>query len=273
MNAHETSRSGQPVSNQELKESILGIMDEIHNFCREHNIRYFLMQGTLLGSVRHRGFIPWDDDLDIGMFREDYEKFCQLFHSDKHYEIRCTQRNSDYYLPFAKVIDTRISLREEVYQAPPIGAYVDVFILDHVEKGSEKLNGYYRRSLKATLEDLKYMEMRKGRSLWKNALILAGRLLYPRSLHKIAMDRDARAVAVSSPEPTGWVSNLHSPWGDREVVPYACFAGVKEYPFEGRTYFGPADYDTYLGTLYGDYMTPPPPEKQVTHHSFDATWK
>lgn len=273
MNTPNLPRSGQPVSNQDLKQSILGIMDEIHSFCQEHNIQYFLMQGTLLGSVRHQGFIPWDDDLDIGMFRADYEKFCRLFHSDKHYELRCTQRNPDYYLPFGKVIDTRISLREQVFKAPPIGAYVDVFILDHVEKGSPELTDYYRRNLKTTLEDLKYMETRKGRSLWKNALILAGRLLCPRSLHRIAMDRDARAVSVSSPEPTGWVSNLHSPWGDREVVPYSCFAQVKEYPFEGRTYFGPADYDTYLSTLYGDYMTPPPPEKQVTHHSFDAIWK
>lgn len=273
MNAHETSRSGQPVSALELKQSILGIMDEIHNFCTEHKIQYFLMQGTLLGSVRHQGFIPWDDDLDIGMFREDYEKFCRLFHSDKHYALKCIQRDADYYLPFGKVIDTRTDLREDINHAPSIGAYVDVFILDHVKKGSPELTGYYRRTLKTTLEDLKYMELRKGRSLWKNALILLGRLIYPRSLYKIAKDRDARAVSASSPEPTGWVSNLHSPWGEREVVPYACFSGVKEYPFEGRSYFGPVDFHTYLSTLYGDYMTPPPPEKQVTHHSFTATWK
>ena len=268
-----TPRPGQDVSNAELKESILGIMDEIHAFCTAHEIPYFLMQGTLLGSVRHQGFIPWDDDLDIGMFREDYEKFCKLFHTDKHYELKCIQRNDDYYLPFGKVIDTRIALREEVFHAPTIGAYVDVFILDYVEKGSPELTKYYRRNLKTTLEDLKYMEVRKGRSFIKNGLITLGHILCPRSLHKIAGDRDARAIAASSRKPTAWVSNLHSPWGEREIVPAACFADRKEYTFEGRTYFGPADYNTYLSTLYGDYMTPPPPEKQITHHSFAATWK
>ena len=273
MNDITPSQSGQEVSISDLKQCIVGIMDEIHTFCQEHNIRYYLMQGTLLGSVRHQGFIPWDDDLDIGMFREDYEKFCKLFHSDNSYELRCIQNNKDYYLPFGKVIDTRTILQEEVHTAKPIGAYVDVFILDYVEKDSAKLTNYYKRSLKTTLEDLRYMQLRKNRPLWKNALILAGHLLYPRSIHKMAWDRDQRAIAVSSRKPTQWVSNLHSPWGDREVVPASCFEDVKEYPFEGRTYYGPADYDTYLSMLYGDYMTPPPPEKQVTHHSFTVIWK
>ena len=273
MDTFSQDRSGQEISVEELKKSIVGILDEVHSFCVANKIRYFLMQGTLLGAVRHQGFIPWDDDVDIGIFREDYEKFCKLFHSDKGYELQCIQKNPSYYLPFAKVIDTRTVLQEEIYTAAPIGAYVDVFILDHVKKDSPELKRYYKRSIRTTLEDLKYMQVRKGRPFWKNALILAGRCLYPKSIHQMAWDRDKRAQAVSYPEVTGWVSNLHSPWGDREVVPYDCFAGVKEYAFEGRTYFGPADYDTYLTTLYGDYMTPPPPEKQVTHHSFTVTWK
>ena len=142
-----------------------------------------------------------------------------------------------------------------------------------MQKDSPELNAYYQPSFKKSLEDLKIMQTRKSRPFYKNALILLGRLLCRRSIHRIAWDRDKRAIAASHRDPTPWVSNLHSPWGAREVVPASCFADRKEYPFEGRTYFGPADYDTYLSTLYGDYMTPPPPEKQVTHHGFTATWK
>lgn len=273
MSSFKQIRSGQEVTIDELKESVLGIMDELDRFCRKNGIRYYLLGGTMLGAVRHKGFIPWDDDIDVGMFREDYEKFCGQFYSEKGYELKCIQRDKQYYLPFAKLIDPRISLHEEVYKAPEIGAYVDIFQLDYIEKDSPQVAAFYGSGLKKTLEDLKYMQLRKDRSLWKNALILAGRVMYPRSLQMIAKDRDDRAVALSCTGPTAWVSNPHGAWGLKEVVPAHCFADVKEYPFEGRCYFGPTDYHTYLSSLYGDYMTPPPLEKRVTHHSFTAIWK
>jgi len=267
------SRSGEEITTEELKESVLGVMDELDRFCRENDIRYFMLGGTMLGAVRHKGYIPWDDDIDVGMFREDYEKFCTLYHAQNGYELKCVQNDPVYYLPFAKLIDTRTALYEEVYKAPQIGAYVDVFPLDYVEKESAQLVKFYAGGLRKTLEDLKYMKLRKDRPLWKNTIIFASRILYHRSLPQIAKDRDARAFALSHVEPTDWVSNPHGAWGMKEVVAARCFAEAKEYPFEGRSYYGPADYDTYLSTLYGDYMTPPPPEKQVTHHSFTATWK
>ena len=267
------TRSGQELTNAELKESILNIMDSIHKFCTENNIRYYIIGGTLLGAVRHKGFIPWDDDIDIGIFREDYEKFCRLYHSEEGYILKCIENDPTYYLPFAKVIDPRTSLREEVYKAPEIGAYVDVFYLDYVDKDSPEVATFFGNNLQKTLEDLKYMQLRKDRKLWKNALILAGRILCPRSLPKIAKDRDARARKLSGNALTGWVFNPHGAWGLREIAPAGCFADCVEYPFEGRKYLGPGDYDTYLSHIYGDYMTPPPPEKRVTHHSFIAKWK
>lgn len=273
MNNETQSRSGQEVTNEELKVSILGVMDELDRFCRENDIQYFLLGGTLLGAVRHKGFIPWDDDIDVGMFPEHYEKFCRLYQSNNGYELKCVQRDPTYYLPFAKLVDPRITLYEEVYKAPPIGAYVDVFQMEYADKESPAFAAYYGRSFRKTLEDLKYMQIRKDRPFWKNMLILAGRLLCPRSLPKIARDRIARAATLSHPEPTQWVANPHGAWGVREVVSYKAFADTKEYPFEGRSYLGPVDADAYLGPIYGDYMTPPPPEKRVTHHSFTATWK
>lgn len=267
------TRSGREVTMDELKASILDVMDELDAFCRKHDIQYFLLGGTLLGAVRHKGFIPWDDDIDVGMFPEDYEKFCRIYESEKGYELKCIQRDPTYYLPFAKLIDPRISLYEEVHKATELGAYVDVFQMEYADKESPAFAAYYSNSFRKTLEDLKYMQLRKDRPLWKNALVLAGRLLYPRSLPKIAKDRIARAATLSHPQPTDWVANPHGAWGLKEVVPAKSFAGTKEYLFEGRTYLGPVDADTYLSTIYGDYMTPPPPEKQITHHSFTAIWK
>ena len=273
MSSFHTTHSGQEVTTPELKQCILGVMDELDSFCREHNIRYFMLGGTMLGAVRHKGYIPWDDDIDVGMFREDYEKFIKLYQSNKGYKLFCIEKDPTYYLPFAKLVDPQISLHEDVYRAPEIGAYVDIFQLDYVEKDSPRVTAFYSNNIKNALQVLRYLTLRKDRSLWKNIMILLSRLLYPRTLHKIAVDRDARAVAISSKEPTDWVANPHGAWGIKEVVSADCFQEAKEYPFEGRSYFGPANYDIYLSTLYGDYMTPPPPEKQVTHHGFTAIWK
>ena len=273
MNNKNPVRSGQVVTTDELKSCILEVMDELDRFCRDNNIRYFLVGGTLLGAVRHKGFIPWDDDIDVAMLREDYEKFCKLFHSKNGYVLKCIQQDPTYYLPFAKLIDPRISLYENIHKAPEIGAYVDIFPLDYIEKDSLKVAAFYGNSIIKKLEDLKYMQLRKDRPLWKNALILAGRLLCFRSLPKIAKDRERRALAVAHSEPTEWITSLHGAWGIREIVTAQHFAETTEYSFEGRRYLGPVDADTYLTSIYGDYMTPPPPEKQVTHHSFTATWK
>ena len=272
MDGNKQNRSGQVVSDVELKESLIGIMDSVDRFCRENNIKYFLIAGTMLGAVRHKGFIPWDDDIDIGMLREDYEKFCRQYNDEqKVYQVKCIHNDPQYYLPFAKVIDTRISLHEEVYKAPEIGAYIDVFPLDYVERDTAMI--YYRGSFVQTLEDLRYMQTRKDRAFWKNALILISRVLCPRSMHSIAKTRETRALKIASSMPTDWIANLYGAWGIREIAPAACYGDGEDYTFEGRSYRGVADYDTYLSGLYGDYMTPPPPEKRVTHHSFTACWK
>ena len=242
MNNKNPVRSGQEVTTDELKSCILEVMDELDRFCRDNNIRYFLVGGTLLGAVRHKGFIPWDDDIDVAMLREDYEKFCKLFHSKNGYVLKC------------------------IHKAPEIGAYVDIFPLDYIEKDSLKVATFYGNSIIKKLEDLKYMQLRKDRPLWKNALILAGRLLCFRSLPKIAKDRERRALAVAHSEPTEWITSLHGAWGIREIVTAQHFAETTEYSFEGRRYLGPVDADTYLTSIYGDYMTPPPEDKRENRH-------
>lgn len=267
-------KAGQPVTDKELKLSLLDMMDSIHQFCEENGIRYYLIGGTLLGAVRHKGFIPWDDDIDIGMLREDYERFCKIYSDTRMgYQVKCIHNDKLYYLPFAKVIDPRISLFEEVHQAPEIGAYIDVFPLDYIQKNVEGHCDYFEQSISRSLEDLRYMKVKKGRAIWKNILILISRILCPRSLHKIACIREERALAYSRPSVEKWIANLHGAWGEREIAPSAYFGEGSLYDFEGRKYWGPQEYDGYLSGVYGDYMTPPPPEKQVTHHGFVATWK
>ena len=93
---------------QELRQIQMGILDEVHRFCEAHGLRYFLSSGTLIGAVRHKGYIPWDDDIDIYMPRKDYEEFLQAYTSDSgHYRAINPQTENHYYYTFAKVVDLR----------------------------------------------------------------------------------------------------------------------------------------------------------------------
>ena len=271
MNSVNQTKSGEKLTDNELKQTLLGIMDSIHRFCEENNIRYYILNGTLLGAVRHKGFIPWDDDIDIGMLREDYEKFCRSYRDNINgYQLKCIYNDPQYYHPFAKVIDPRVSLYELVHKAPEIGAYIDVFPLDYI---AQKPSGMFDNGAVRIWEELRYMQLKRDRALWKNCAILVSRIICPYSLHKLACIREKRAVSMSCAEKTLWLASLHGGWGKKEIAPSHCFEQMALYEFEGREYWGPQDYDGYLTCLYQDYMTLPPMQERASHHNFIATWK
>ena len=113
----------------ELRRIELDILDHVAKFCDERGIKWFLIGGTLIGAVRHKGFVPWDDDIDIGMLRPDYERFVREFPDRGTYRLRTPERGS-YMYPFTKVVDTRTSVREEELTARNLGVWIDVFPFD-----------------------------------------------------------------------------------------------------------------------------------------------
>jgi lipopolysaccharide cholinephosphotransferase len=145
--------------------------------------------------------------------------------------------------------------------------------LDYIQKDSKNGSSFFDGSIKKYMEELRYLRLNKNRAWWKNLLVLLARLLCPKSLNRIARDQDSRAKAVSCSEKTPWIANLHGAWKAKEIVPSEYFGKGANYTFEGRQYRGVENYDGYLSSLYGDYMTPPPLEKRVTHHGFIAKWK
>ena len=120
------------LSMDEIKSVELEILKYIHNFCIENDIKYFLNYGTLIGAVRHKGFIPWDDDIDICMFRKDYEKFIDLFSKDDGiYKILSLETDDKYYNNFMKVINSKTKIEDERnYKTYDLGIFVDIFPID-----------------------------------------------------------------------------------------------------------------------------------------------
>lgn len=255
----------------------LNILAEFAKFCDENGLRYFLDSGTLIGAVRHQGFIPWDDDIDVCFLRADYTRFVELM---KKRENRLTEHikletEADSLYPYLKLVDTRTLLVEYPDTNPlETGIYIDIFPKDGVmsregteEKRAKKVKQYLLYDWIANFTAPRLM--RKG-GLKNRLAVAAIKLLIP---HPDKYKQKAIALAQKyNGEDFPYVSSLVCS-GMGGCAPVECFADRVEVPFEGHTFWAPAGYDPYLRALYsGDYMVPPPPEKRVAHETV-VYWK
>ncbi len=252
----------------ELRSLQMAILDSVHEFCQKQNLRYFLSSGTLLGAVRHGGYIPWDDDLDIYMPRDDYEVFLKTFSEPTgNYRVVSQSSAHNYYYTFAKVVDSRTRMVEKEVEGFEIGVYIDVFPVDYVSDDEAERQRVFRR--KKLLYKIRRCKIAHANPLRSRLAYWCYRLL-PVSV--AWTERQLRRLTVL-PQPTQTVCNM------TEAGPsiMGCFtasdiAEQVDIKFEGKTYKTMVGYRHYLECTYGDYMTLPPPEQRVTHH-FEAYWR
>lgn len=257
---------------KELREIQLDMLDKIHEFCVNNNIRYSLGGGTLLGAVRHKGYIPWDDDIDIMLPRPDYERFLKEF--DGKYEGLKLQhyKNDDiYYFPYAKVFDERTVLIEE---STINGIYVDVFPIDGLPNEQDFVTYYaqYQKYIKSLCKTNRYYKFQTSHNkilLYMKYLIK--RLIYPRKSKTITLFEDFYNKApFDSSLYAGAICGIY---GEKEVMDSIVFKRYIKVQFEGHFYMAISDYDAYLTKHYGNYMQLPPIEQQVSNHNFKAYWR
>ncbi len=257
----------------EVRAHQLGVLDVFSEHCRTHDITYYLCAGTLLGAIRHKGFIPWDDDIDVMLPRPDYERLCETWRNAEkgnRFTLRSVDSDSSYELPFAKISDDSTVLDVESGIVGDIGVYIDVFPLDSWHRIGVRrrlqqlcLRGLYK------LVQLKAPARRRKRGALQEVVIKVASLLAAivpgRSLAK-ALTRVARGPGYEHGSDVGVIV-----WGYREVVPRSSYGRGSTVEFEGRQMPAPDDPDDVLRRIYGDYMTPPPEGQRVTHHrSFTA---
>ncbi len=255
----------------EIKGLQLEIMDEIHAFCQENGISYFLAGGTLLGAIRHGGFIPWDDDIDIAMPRADYERFLDSFSSQSgRVEIMRADTHKGYCYTHAKAVHTATELVENTRNRCTLGVFIDIFPLDSVSGTKEDGIALVEKTITwKNVLTLKHLKVNKKRGFLKNAVVVCGKLLYIISDKWIIKHINKLAMTRTSEDAEFWC-NFSGAWGVRELVSKKDFLNTELHAFENRKYCIPTGYDSYLCTIYGDYMTPPPPEKQKSHHDYKA---
>lgn len=267
----------------EVKQIGLNILVYIDKICREENLRYSIFYGTLLGAVRHKGFIPWDDDIDIVMPRSDYQKLLKILEEKNDYLLLSFETRSGYRYPFAKLIDPGTSLKSSQYfnyEDPDLGVFVDIFPLDGVpsDENQRKQFAYDIEEIRKNMMDTLGSAYARTYSPIKAALKRI--LLYPhhRKLLKVGdydywknlYMRETIKFEFSKCEYCGYMEFVHL---ERGLFPVEWFDSYKDIEFEGYKFKAISETETFLTKCYGDYMKLPPENEQVTHHPYEAFQK
>lgn len=280
------------ITMSEMKNIELGILSTIAQFCDENNIRYYIAYGTLLGAVRHKGFIPWDDDIDIIVPREDYNKLVKEFKDPNgRYVIKSIENDPLYWRTFAKGFDTKTYLKEPSIRGreKDNAVFIDIFPLDGLPatRFQQKLLCYeqellyflYRGSAWSYTFSHKYADSKSKfatlksyiRTAVKFTAITLFRILPTHVLIKL-INKNAAKNHYDDAEYVGQIVDCSDSCA-KERHRKIDFEPRSLYQFEDKSFWGNKNYDTILTHYYGNYMEMPPEDRRVTHHDFEAFWK
>lgn len=262
------------LSLQEIKDIQFDILKETAKYLDARDLRYYLTGGTLLGAIRHKGFIPWDDDIDIQMPRPDFEKFCEICKEsikDK-YELYTFKNNPTHARMFARMVDTTVLYDNRFFEKKYISHLgIDIFPMDGAPPPGAEREKYFK-------------EVRRIQNnfLWSQAKPFTGANPIRAVAKTVAMipakikgreyffDEMEKLIKKYPYEEAKEVGILTAVYMEKEIMPKSAYDEVTDLAFEGETFHATKEWDAYLKGLYGDYMTPPPESERTRKHAFEA---
>lgn len=252
------------LTDEEIKKTEYNILKDVALFCEKNNIHYILIYGTLLGAIRHGGFIPWDDDVDIAIPRDEYDFFIKTYKSNRYRALdSCIDKKYPY--AFGKIVDTQTIVEEHTSQKSSFGVYIDVFPIDIVPYGIEgekqiKKSRFLCRCALYKLISLKYPINIQYTILHAFMKML----LLPFSQQYIVKKQVQCAkshVGINS----DLMAILTIYLGCKQTFDKDLFYDRTKVKFEDEEFYIPRRYDEFLKKTYGDYMIPPPENKRGAH--------
>lgn len=251
------------------------IAKEVLRICEKYNLTYYMLGGTMLGAIRHKGFIPWDDDIDLGMPRDDYEKFLEIAPAElaEHLKVVNYRTNPEYMYYITRILDTQTKVVEERIgnDNKYTNASIDIFPIDGTpNNGFLRKIYYFRVMYHRALMSLCYkdsIDRKRSRGkaekllLWVMEHIPVEKMTTPYK-QKCKIDKLLRKQKVAGSK---YIGNIMGAYRTREIVPAEYYGEGAFYPFEDMQMRGFSMYDEYLTYTYGDYMQLPPEESRKTH--------
>lgn len=264
------------MTNIELLHKVdMDIVKAVVDICDRHGLIYYMLGGTMLGAIRHKGFIPWDDDIDLGMPRADYEKFLEIAPKelDQVYKVVNYRNTPSYQYYITRILDTDTKVIEERIgnDSKYTNASIDIFPIDGTPNNKLLRKIYFFRVLShRALMSLCYKDSidrkRKRGKVEKAFLWIMERLPVEKMTtpykQKCKIDKLLRSQDVNHSK---YIGNIMGAYRTKEIVPAEFYGKGKMYPFEDIQLRGMEMYDEYLKYTYGDYMQLPPEDKRKIH--------
>lgn len=260
------------INANEYKQLVVDIMARVDRICRKNGIEYMIFFGTLLGAVRHKGFIPWDDDIDIVVKREDYNKLMGLFNDSKEGLIFISaETQNDTIFPYGKICDTSTVIHENNFRpVENYGAFIDVFPLDYLPENEKKRNSIVRKGtiIRKLIVHSARLDYTRSDSFVTNmkrkfAMAICTKLNTYKLVKKISSKDWAKTNCKTNYIGLSW----------ERVFQAEDLEGVSEVTFEGYRFFAPKNPDKILCTLYGNYMELPPENERISNHTLECYYK
>ncbi len=248
---------------EEVHQHILGIAKEFDRICTKHNIPYYMVYGTLLGAVRHKGFIPWDDDMDFGVPIEYYKQMEEVLEKELPYPYRCCnyKNHPAVRLVYSKIEDMSTVIDDAAIDLPlekQLGVNIDIFPLNRCNMNDKEPD---RFSIKSYWMSGAFTDSKLHRSFLRKLgkrilrLLMGGKPVYmQRNIEK-------GLYRINKGDRMGLIFRI----GTRDTVPIEWYGEGKRYQFEDTTFVGPVDAHNYLSHIYGDYMQLPPESERHAH--------
>lgn len=262
---------------REIQAISLNILKEIKHVCDENKILYYLDAGTALGAVRHAGFIPWDDDVDICMTRSEFNRFVDVFdnNSKKYYKLLSLETDAKYSLPLPKVIDTRTKLSQtRQNEVSALGIYVDIFVYDNIPDDLDirKKAFEYQNKLQHqwSLFQYKVTKINGIKSFSRSILQKLLKEFNIQRYYALKLNKYAQTYNKTTTNSIGSMTYVSQ--REKEIYSLDWFANGVDMKFEDDHFRVPQDFDSFLKIMYGDYMELPPAEQRVSHHNSKIYW-